>query len=78
MYNVPELSNDEDALTASHRAWSRVSKFLSEAHTVLGSRYDPIPEDEQASHSVENVDLLLETDIDPESLTRWGWIDVEE
>lgn len=78
MYYVPELSDNEDALTASHRAWSRVSALLSNAHELLGSRFPSVPEEERESHDVSTVNLLLEMHIDPDAVVRWGWVDLDD
>jgi hypothetical protein len=77
MYFVPELSSVEDVVTASHRAWARLSAVLSDAHARLGSSYRPIPEDDPKAHDVETVALLLESDLDPDAPRRWGWMDDE-
>jgi hypothetical protein len=75
MYYVKELSDSEDAATVSWRALARVSRLVAEAHTLLGSKLPPYEEtgDEADAHSVGEINLLLESDIDLTAFDRWGW-----
>jgi len=73
IYKVPELSDSEDVVTASRRAWSRLSHVVADAHALLGSQSEPIPEDGDDHHDVDSVALLQETDVDPDAVKRWDW-----
>ncbi|MFI0487204.1 hypothetical protein [Actinomadura sp. 9N215] len=74
-YLVSEISENEDVFTASNRAWSRISSVLSEAHSLLSSSFPAISEADRQAHDVDHINLLLEMDIDPGALERWGWLE---
>jgi hypothetical protein len=74
MYHVAQLSESDDVLSAAHRAWARMSILLSDAHTLCEAGLNPVPESDVAEHDVLRVNLLLETDVDPEGPVRWGWV----
>ena len=75
LYLVKELSDTEDAVAASWRALARMSALVSAAHQLLGSEWPSYEErgNQAELHDAEAVCLLLESDLDPEAIERWGW-----
>jgi hypothetical protein len=74
IYIDPVISADVDVVTAAHQAWSRLSELLSEVHAEFGASFERVAE-EAGVHDVARVDLLLESDLDPNLPRRWGWLD---
>jgi len=74
LYFVKDLSQDEDVLRASRRALARTSGAVAEAHNRFGGQHEPTLEDTVLDGaSIESINVLLETDLDPTAPTRWGW-----
>ena len=65
---VTELGGDEAALTCL-RALNYMGELVAEAHRLCGGsdRHEPITVD------MRQVQVLLETDVDPTLLEKWGW-----
>jgi hypothetical protein len=79
LYFVKELSNAEDVLRASRRALARTTKALSEAHNRFGGKHEALEDyDVLRESALDEVTVLLETDIDPDAAKRWGWIEDDD
>lgn len=63
---------DDNVVTLCDRAWVRIGEILSEAHEFAG--WHSLPPIEHG-HTVEDCDVLLETDIDPSLPYKWGWVE---
>lgn len=74
-YRVRELSEDDDVVAAAWRALARMSVLVSEAHSVFGATWPGYEEQGEQSdaHDAASVNLLLEMDLDPTAIERWGW-----
>lgn len=70
-WRVDELGDDE-VVTLCHKAMARISTVIKEAHEFCGVMTDEIPEDSNW-HDVEQVNVLLESDLDPALPEQWGW-----
>ena len=76
LYFVRELSDSEDVLSAARRALARTSRALAEAHNRLGGEHVPIEDADVIDEAyLDQVSVLLESDIDPTLHYKWGWID---
>lgn len=75
-YIIPKLSAEEDALRASRRAFARMTKVVDAAHNLFGMTGGAL-EDEQMlnPHDISHIMVLLESDVDPTLLEKWGWND---
>ncbi|WP_431836165.1 hypothetical protein [Cellulomonas sp. Y8] len=74
LYFVRELSPTEDVLRACFRALARTTGALSEAHNRLGAEHEQVSdEDVLDPRHLAEVSVLLESDLDPEAIDRWGW-----
>ncbi|MHC3368737.1 hypothetical protein ACYAFX_28625 (plasmid) [Rhodococcus aetherivorans] len=73
LYREPKLSDEMDVLTASDTAWRHVQEILKDAHEHLGIEFDAYEADCIPMHSVGNHESLLETDVDPALVEKWGW-----
>jgi len=73
-YRFKELTDTEDAFTASRRAWVRMGRMISSAHGQVGSEFHVIDDAElDTLKPVERFNLLQETDLDPDLVYKWGW-----
>jgi hypothetical protein len=61
---------DGEVIGLCDSAWSRIGKVVTAAHLLAGARYEGPPED---THDVSQVNVLLETDLNPELIKKWGW-----
>lgn len=74
LYNIAELSESEDALRASTRALARTTRVLSDAHEAIGAIHEyTADEDVVIEGRIDAITTLLETDLDPSLVDRWGW-----
>lgn len=76
-WTVPELDPDSEVMGVCHVAWTRVQRVVAEAHVLIGMPATEMPAEDEGSeaHDSARYDLLLESDLDPEALRRWGWLD---
>lgn len=77
-YNIPVLSSEEDAFTASARALVRISRLMQSAHEQVGHTFEEWSEEAVGETLVSEINLLLETDLDPDAIYRWGWVEREQ
>ena len=68
---APELG-EGNVITLCDLAWVKIGQVLSEAHDFAG--WHSVPPVEHG-HKVENCNVLLETDIDPNLPQKWGWVE---
>ena len=66
---APELG-DGNVITLCDLAWVKIGQILSDAHVFAG--WHSVPPAEHG-HKQEDCDVLLETDLDPTLLQKWGW-----
>lgn len=72
-YREPTLSDDLDIVTAGDAALSSVASVLRDAHELLGHSFDHDEDEARSAHDVHRVWDLLETDVDPTVVSKWGW-----
>jgi hypothetical protein len=71
---VDDLTDsDEEIVSVCHRALARISAVVSSAHEFLGSSMPVMPEAGEHVHTAEQVNVLLESDLDPLLIDKWGW-----
>lgn len=71
---VDELTDsDEEIVSVCHRALARISAVVVSAHEFAGSAMEVMPEEGEHVHSADQVNVLLESDIDPGLIEKWGW-----
>ncbi len=68
---VEQLGNDE-VVSLCDRAWARIGTFFSDAHKLVGRKYDG-PPDHGHKDALPNFSILLESDVDPSLPSKWGW-----
>lgn len=68
---VTELG-DQEVVELCNTVMARLSVVVQEAHAFRGQEIDAIPEREEM-RPPGRVTVLLESDIDPEAVQRWGW-----
>ena len=66
---VEELG-EEEVVSLCDRAWSRIGNVVASAHKLAGAYFEPPPEE---THDLETATVLLESDVDPSLLKKWGW-----
>ncbi len=71
---IVEGLGEEEVLSLSTAALNNLSALVSRAHAQVGSAYrcEPLIYDE---HDRGEVQVLLETDLDPSLSKKWGWDD---
>jgi hypothetical protein len=75
-YRFKELSDTDDAYTASCRALARMSRLLGAAHNHLGLKFDVVDDAElDRLNPVERFNLFQETDVDPDLVYQWEWLE---
>lgn len=67
---VVEDIGDNEVLQLCFEAWRMIGVLLEEAHEKLGLDFN-IPQD--CEESPENYQVLLETDMNPTLVEKWGW-----
>lgn len=73
-YFIKELSDRDDALVACWKAVIRTNDMLADAHRVCGAVPFGVPAEKLlAVDTLLRVTVLLESDLDPSLLERWGW-----
>jgi hypothetical protein len=71
---VDDLTDsDEEIVSVCHRALARISVVVASAHQFAGSSMQTMPEEGEHVHSADQVNVLLESDVDPTLLEKWGW-----
>ena len=63
---------EEKVITLCNLAWVKIGQVLSEAHTFAGWHNEP-PAEHRHKDRVESCEVLLETDLDPSLIEKWGW-----
>jgi hypothetical protein len=69
---IVEESGNEDVFTLCNRAWCRMSEAVSAAHEFAGAKH-PVVSEHNKAHRLENINLLLESDLDPTLPEKWEW-----
>lgn len=80
-WKVPELDPNAEVMKVCHVAWQRIQDVVAQAHVLIGMSAADVPDAgyEDEAHDVAQYDLLLESDLEPDAMRRWGWLDdVEE
>lgn len=73
-YFIKELSATEDALVVCWRAIARTNALIAAAHELVGTKVWVMPEQDLIRSDVlAKVSVLLESDVDPSLITKWGW-----
>jgi hypothetical protein len=77
VWRVPELDPDAEVMGVCHLAWNRILRVVGEVHVLIGMPPEEVPaeDEEREAHDVNNYDLLLESDLDPDATRGWGWED---
>lgn len=75
-YRFRELGETEDAYTASWRAFARMSRLLGAAHNYLGRDFEVLDDAElDKMNPVEHFNLFQETDVNPDLVYQWQWVE---
>lgn len=61
---------DADVFVLCNRAWCKMSEVISAAHKFVGSEL-PIAEESNKAHALRNINLQLESDLDPALPEQW-------
>lgn len=73
-YFIKELHETDEALVACWKAIIRTWDLLAAAHAVCGATPYEVPAKELlATETILRVTVLLETDVDPSLISKWGW-----
>lgn len=72
-YHEPQLSADHDVLTACDLIFRQLCTLVDDCHAHLGVPFDDDAHDCHTAHDLETHATLLETDIDPTLVAKWGW-----
>jgi hypothetical protein len=71
---VDDLTDsEEEIVSVCHRALARISAVVVSAHEFAGSSMETMPEEGEHVHSADQVNVLLESDVDPTLLEKWEW-----
>jgi hypothetical protein len=73
---VDELSEDTDVTLVAFRALRDLHLLTSEVHAYYGAVFEPADEkqgEDPSEGQLEQVRVLLETDLDPSLIEYWGW-----
>ncbi|HYN69320.1 MAG TPA: hypothetical protein VEX41_03820 [Candidatus Eisenbacteria bacterium] len=71
-WRVAELG-DGDVVALCVEAHGLLAGFVVSAHEFGGTAMMPEAPEPKGSHDPDRYNVLLETDLDPTLLTRWGW-----
>jgi hypothetical protein len=69
---VEELG-DKDVVTLANTALLKIGMVVYRAHELLKRPMEGPPEEIDDPHDVDMVNILLETDVDPSLVKKWGW-----
>jgi len=73
-YFIKPLSPTDDALVACRKAIIRINDALNDAHRLHGAMPYEVPADMLLSNeTIRRVTVLLESDVDPSLIQKWGW-----
>lgn len=73
VYHEPKLTTAHDVLTASEMILNQLCRLVDDCHLHLGVPFDADAHDCHIPHDLERHATLLETDIDPSLVEKWGW-----
>ncbi|MFV8050379.1 hypothetical protein [Mycobacterium sp. 48b] len=73
VYREPKLSTEHDVLTASEMILNQLCSLVDDCHSHLGVPFDADAHECNIAHDLEQHATLLETDIDPSLVEKWGW-----
>lgn len=72
-YWIKEISTKEDTLTAMRRALIRAHDLVAVAHGIYSVQLEHISDDWLSTAALNEVRVLLESDVDPTLPKKWGW-----
>lgn len=73
-YYINEISTTEDVLTHLRRGLIRNHDRLQVAHSIYGIETGYLPDEPYLSlDSIARTTVLLESDLDPSLIEKWGW-----
>lgn len=67
---VAEDIGEDEVLQLCFEAWRMIGQLLTDAHNLLGMEFY-VPTD--CEKRPENYQVMLETDLDPSLVEKWGW-----
>ncbi len=73
-FEKKSIKNSEDLLTVIRRSLARISIYVAKAHEIGNFEFETLEEGAIVFPGwSDEITILLETDIDPTLVKKWGW-----